>query len=364
MKKMADLVGSETSDNSPTICRGDDKASSPSETKQHSGDASLLSDSLRGSHGPPAGATHKASSPSETKQHSGGASLLSDALRGSHGPQAGAIHQASLPRAARLPINRCNLPAVVLGGLTYQRHPAPLLLDGVAELHADLFRRLDQASAETRGEVFKDYMTIHFQLEWLEEMGLSDAAPGRRKGRAKANYVRTIRGWSFDSDSREGAVLKGWVESRFGLMPRFHGQPLRDPGSEAFARYMEMRSQGLYGTNALEAQLDLVYTFCQYELARRHAGAEHVTLYRGINRMADHEVLEKGANGRHVILLNNLNSFTCSRDRACEFGDYILAVDIPLTKIFFHCGLLPGILQGEDEFLVVGGVVDVTLSTI
>jgi NAD+--dinitrogen-reductase ADP-D-ribosyltransferase len=125
-----------------------------------------------------------------------------------------------------------------------------------------------------------------------------------------------------------------------------------------------MRSQGLYGTNALEAQFDLVYAFCQLELERRHPGARHVTLYRGVNRMADHEVLEKGEAGRHVILLNNLSSFTCSRERACEFGDYILAVDIPLTKIFFHCGLLPGVLQGEDEFLVIGGVVDVTLSTI
>ena len=120
-------------------------------------------------------------------------------------------------------------------------------------------------------------------------------------------------------------------------------------------RYLEMRSQGLYGTNALEAQLDLVYAFCQRELEFRHPGARHVTLYRGVNRMADHEVLAKGEGGHYTILLNNLNSFTCSRERACEFGDYILAVDIPLTKIFFHCGLLPGVLQGEDEFLVIGG---------
>jgi len=80
--------------------------------------------------------------------------------------------------------------------------------------------------------------------------------------------------------------------------------------------------------------------------------------------MADHEVLEKGGHGRQVVLLNNLNSFTCSRERACEFGDYILAAEIPLAKIFFHCGLLPGVLQGEDEFLVVGGAVEVTLSTL
>lgn len=267
---------------------------------------------------------------------------------------------ASLPREARLPINRCNLPAVVLGSLTFQKHPMPLLIDGIAELHPDLFRRLEAAPPEKHAEVFRDYMTVRFQLEWLEEMGYS----GHQKSRAKANYARMIRGWSFDSDSREGAVLKGWVESRFGLMPRYHGEAMRDPGGEAYRTYQEMRSHGLYGTNALEAQLDLVYTFCQYALARKHHGARHVTLYRGVNRMADHEVLEKRSSGEHIILLNNLSSFTCSRERACEFGDYILSVQVPLTKIFFHCGLLPGILQGEEEFLVVGGVVSVTLSTI
>ena len=269
-------------------------------------------------------------------------------------------YKATLPRDARLPINRCNLPAVVLGSLTFQRHPTPLLIDGVAELHRDLFRRLDAVAPEARGDVFRDYLTVRFQLAWPEEMGFT----GQKKGRTKANYSKTIRGWSFDSDSREGAVLKGWVESRFGLMPRWHGQPLRDPSAEAYRRYLEMRAQGLYGTNALEAQLDLVYTYCQYELARRHPAAQHVTLYRGINRLGDHEVLEKGDNGRQLILLNNLNSFTCSRDRACEFGDYILAVDVPLVKIFFHCGLLPGVLQGEDEFLAIGGVAEVSLSTL
>ena len=317
--------GADTSDNSPTLCRGDDKASSASETKLCSGDDSLLS----------------------------------DCLLGSHGLQVEAAHQATLPREARLPINRCNLPAVVLGGLTYQHYPSPLLIDGVAELHGDLFRRLNAAKPGARVDVFRDYLTVHFRLERPEEMGFT----GRRNGRAKANYIKMIRGWSFDSDSREGAVLKGWVESRFGLMPRYHGQPLRDPTGEGYRRYLEMRSHGLYGTNAIEAQLDLLYTYCQFELAQRHQGAHHVTLYRGVNRLADHEVLSMEAGGRRIVLLNNLNSFTCSRERACEFGDYILEAEIPLTKIFFQCGLLPGVLQGEDEFLVIGGVVDVTLST-
>src|SRR5574343_1060929 len=265
--------------------------------------------------------------------------------------------KATLPRDARLPINRCNLPAVVLGSLSFQRYPAELAIDGVAELHRDLFRRLADAEPACWAQVFGDYMTVRFQLEWLEEMGYT----GHRMSRAKANYIKTIRGWRFDSDSREGAVLKGWVESRFGLMPRWHGQPLRDPAGEPYLRYLEMRSQGLSGTNALEPQLDLGYTFCQQDVARRHPGARHVTLYRGVNRVADYEVLEKGADGQYVLLLNNLNSFTCSRERACEFGDYILSVEVPLTKIFFYCGLLPGVLQGEDEFLVVGGVASVTL---
>lgn len=269
-----------------------------------------------------------------------------------------ASDKASLPRDARLPINRCNLPAVVLGSLSYQRYPSPLVLDGVAELHRDLFRRLESVSEDAWASVFADYMTVHFRLAWPEEVGFS----GKRKGRTKANYIKAIRGWSFDSDSREAAVLKGWVESRFGLMPRWHREPLRDPAGDAYQRYLEMRSQGLYGTNALEAQLDLVYTFSQYELARRHPQGRHVTLYRGVNRLSEYETLSEPSKKQQIVLLNNLNSFTCSRDRACEFGDTILAVDVPLNKIFFHCRLLPGVLQGEDEFLVIGGVTEVSLS--
>ncbi|MEY4592131.1 MAG: hypothetical protein RIR18_1026 [Pseudomonadota bacterium] len=270
-----------------------------------------------------------------------------------------AVDNASLPREARLPINRCNLPAVILGSLTFQRSPSPLVLDGVAELHKDLFRRLREVSVNQWATVFQDYLTVHFRLEWPEEVGLTEV----RQSRAKANYVRTIRGWSFDSDSREGAALKGWVESRFGLAPRYHGESLRDHQSHAYLRYLEMRAQGLYGTNALEAQLDLVYTFCQFQLLRTQPEQQWVTLYRGVNRLDDHEVLAKGQNGRQTILLNNLNSFTANRERACEFGDHILTVQVPQSKIFFRCNLLPGVLKGEDEYLVIGGVVDVTLST-
>jgi NAD+---dinitrogen-reductase ADP-D-ribosyltransferase len=270
-----------------------------------------------------------------------------------------AVDNACLPRDARMPINRCNLPAIILGSLTFQKNPMPLLLDGVAELHSDLFKRLEVVSTIQRAEVFKDYLTVRFCLESLEEAGLV----GGKCGRAKADYVRTIRGWSFNSDSREGAVLKSWVESRFGLTPRYHIDSLRDTSGDAYLRYLEMRSQGLYGTNALESQLDLVYTFCQYQLQQDYPGQPTLTLYRGVNRVSEYEVLCSNSSREQTILLNNLNSFTADRDRACEFGDSIISAEIPISKIFFHCGLLPNVLQGEGEFLVIGGVVNVRLST-
>lgn len=269
---------------------------------------------------------------------------------------------STLPAYARLPINRCNLPAVILGGITFQRYPTPIHIDGIRELHRDLFRRLEaQPDVVARVDVFRDYLTVRFCLEELEAAGYTGGA--RQKKRARANWERLIRGWSFNSDNREGAVLKAWVESRFGLVPRFHGESLRDPSSPAWYRYQEDRSRGLYGTNALEAQLDLLYTWCQYELTVRHRAVRHITLYRGVNRIGDHEVLGETEHGNPIILLNNLSSFTASRDRAGEFGDYILCADIPMEKILYHYGLMPDRLQGEGEFLVIGGVVEVNLST-
>jgi NAD+--dinitrogen-reductase ADP-D-ribosyltransferase len=264
----------------------------------------------------------------------------------------------TLPSWARLPINRCNLPAVILGSVTFQRHPTALRLDGVEEFHAELFALLDRIDdPDERVRLFRDGMNAHFCLDHLEEAGCDD--PSRQ--RAKANWLRVLRGWSFNADSREGAVLKGWVESRFGLVPRHHGEPLRDFSGPAWQRYEEMRAAGLYGTNALEAQLDLLHAWCQYEF-RRSAVPSHLTLHRGINRLDEHEILSS-AGGRQIVLFNNLTSFTASRERAGEFGDYILTAEIPVAKVFFHCALLPGIIRGEGEHLVIGGTYEVAVDT-
>lgn len=274
----------------------------------------------------------------------------------------------SLPTNARLPINRCNLPAVILGGLTYQTHPVALEIDGIRAFHQDLFQLLAPIEqSRERAERFVDYMAAHFCLDDLEAAGL--AAQRVKKYRRNANYLRMVRGWSFDADGREGAVLKHWVETRFGLLARHHGGPLDGDDDDAYQRYLAQGAQGLYATNALEAQLDLLYTYCQYELVRQHPEETHLTLYRGINRIGEHDVFDdlehrSGAfNGQpRRVLLNNLNSFTSNRERACEFGDYILETQVPMPKVFFFNGLLPGMLKGEDEWVVIGGVYEVAIS--
>lgn len=262
-----------------------------------------------------------------------------------------------LPRGARLPINRCSLPADILGGLSFQASPCPLAIDGVAELHGELFHALDGIDDPgLRSRRFEDYLTVHFRLDRPEEMGLSERSV---LDRSKANWLRVLRGWQFDAGSREAAVLKGWVESRFGLLPRHHREPLRTPGDAAWQRYQEDRARGLYGTAALESQLDLVFAFTQYEFVRRSA-SNGLSLYRGVNNDGAYERLGAGG-GREVWLMNSIGSFSASRERAGEFGDRILHARVPVAKVFCHCGQFPGRLQGEDEYLVIGGLYEVTL---
>ncbi|MGC2165277.1 MAG: NAD(+)--dinitrogen-reductase ADP-D-ribosyltransferase, partial [Gallionella sp.] len=211
----------------------------------------------------------------------------------------------TLPRYAHLPINRCNLPAAILGSLTYQKHPVPLLLDGVAELHSGLFDHLDKLpDAGERAQAFMLHVSASFFLTQPEQVGLTENI---HRNRMNADYLRMVRGWSFNPDGIEAAVMKGWVESRFGLLQRYHAGPIRDFSGSNYRRYLEMRATGLYGTNALEAQLDLLYSYCQYELHRRKSDSLHLTLYRGVNRVDEYETVAKLRNRRRVVLLNSLS---------------------------------------------------------
>lgn len=271
---------------------------------------------------------------------------------------------SNLPTNAKGPINRCNLPVEVLGDLSFQTNPKPLYIDGVAQLHYRFFKQLDmESSADVRSHWFMQHMSAHFQLDNLEEAGY-DAAMS--VDRSRANFLRVLRGWFFDSDSVEGAVIKSWVESRFGLIPRYHQGPIRNIEDEPYARFASQSSRGLYNTNALEAQLDLLYSYCQYELSRRFPEENSIVLYRGQNRMQSLEQLslqkEKTADKSSMtLLLNNISSFSSDPVRAGEFGDVVISAVVPFAKLLFFCGLMPGIMTSEREYAVIGGIYDVNV---
>jgi NAD+--dinitrogen-reductase ADP-D-ribosyltransferase len=65
---------------------------------------------------------------------------------------------------------------------------------------------------------------------------------------------------------------------------------------------------GSTAINDLESRLDLLYTYCQYELLLAHPEETRLSLYRGINRMDEHEILETLGRNRYRVLLNIFSS--------------------------------------------------------
>jgi NAD+--dinitrogen-reductase ADP-D-ribosyltransferase len=228
--------------------------------------------------------------------------------------------------------NLCNLPPWIIASRHFVENPQAIEIQGVREANRFLFRTLDAiADPDERARRFDDYLSVKFQLHHWEEQ----ATPGARRS-IKNSYLRFLRGWGVDSSSVEGAVLKGWVESRLGIPPNFHLEPIRGPQTEAYARYAFDRMKGSARTNAIYSQLDL--------------------LYRGQNDAADHEILETVGPREAWVRLNNLCSFTDDRERAWEFGSTVWEARIPIPRIFFASEFLPrSILKGEREHLVVGG---------
>lgn len=255
-----------------------------------------------------------------------------------------------------LALNRCNHPSWMIASTHFNAAPQPLEVQGVKQAHRALFQRLATLdNADLRAQQLYDYMDVTFQLhQWQREQ-----TPASQKS-LKNSYLRFLRGWMFDSNSIEGAVLKGWVESRIGLVPTFHHCPISNSDSEEYLRYLVDRMKGAARTNAIHDQLDILYEYVQAELARRLPDEQWMTLYRGINDFEEHEIIEKISKRRYVLQLNNLNSFTVDFERAWEFGCRVIVAKVPLAKIFFKSDMFPSsLLKGEDEVLVIGGQYDV-----
>ena len=253
-------------------------------------------------------------------------------------------------------MNRCNLPPWAIASKHYNSKPQIIEIQGVWHNGRPLFEKLDdQEDPEKRGLIFHDFMDVRYQLHQWER----EETKNSRKS-LKNSYLRFLRGWLFDSNSLEGAVLKGWVESRLGLTPTFHCEAINDIHSETYFRYTVDRMKGSERTNAIMPQLDLLYEFVQYELRRRFSTQTHLTLYRGINDFEEHQIVNKHDKSHYLLRLNNLNSFTDDFEKGWEFGSRVLQAEVPLTKIFFMGGLLPkSLFKGEGEVLVIGGEYEV-----
>jgi NAD+---dinitrogen-reductase ADP-D-ribosyltransferase len=248
-----------------------------------------------------------------------------------------------------------NLVGVAPGALAsaaFNDAATALHVAGAREQSAHLFKMLEGAAcAEDAAMIFQHYMAVMFSLE-------PTAPIVDRQGRRhyRASYLRLLRGWAYDNNGAEGAVLKGWVESRFGLLPTYHKEIISRFASPAWIRYVEEKMSSRFHNNAIYSQLDLLYEFAQWTLQRTHASRKHLRLFRGVLNFEEHQIVERIDRRRLVLRLNNLVSFTANRDMASWFGDYILETAVPICKVLFFDDLVhKHALKGEGEVLAIGG---------
>jgi NAD+--dinitrogen-reductase ADP-D-ribosyltransferase len=211
--------------------------------------------------------------------------------------------------------------------------------------------------AEERSRLFHDYVIVKF--------GLNEKVERQGKTKSIYSYVNLLSAWGADSNRQAGAVLKAWVESRFGILATYHNGRLADDAAARNA-FMLDRMHGSAKSTGVLMQLDLLYTFCQDELRRRFPGTHSKTLYRGTHDPEEYIIRSQGSQtgsaARRITLvqLNNLSSFSSDPEVAWEFGSNAWEVEVPLAKIVFFSGLLPkSLLSGESEYLVLGGYYNV-----
>jgi NAD+---dinitrogen-reductase ADP-D-ribosyltransferase len=258
--------------------------------------------------------------------------------------------------------NLVGVPMGLLAGCAFNDHPLPLHISGVREMNRNLFEMLAQSSnLPEAGEAFLLYMMAMFGVDAEQREGPVGRAGPRRY---RSSFLRLIKGWGYDSNGPEGAVLKGWVESRFGIFPTFHKEIIGRIASRTWTTYVEEKMSSRFHSNSIYVQLDLLFEFCQWALEHyAEPGRTHLTLYRGINSFDEHHMLERIDRRTAIMRLNSLTSFSSDRGIAECFGDTILTVRVPVAKVaFFNTLLSSHPLKGEGEYLVIGGEYRVTAS--
>ncbi|MCO5977302.1 NAD(+)--dinitrogen-reductase ADP-D-ribosyltransferase [Ideonella oryzae] len=264
--------------------------------------------------------------------------------------------------------NLVGVPAPVLASVAFHAHPQALHIAGTREAHPGLFALLARAdSLNEAREMFDHYLGTAFGLRKPDPAELARLGPAEQR-RWRSSWRKLLQGWGMDANGPAGAVLKGWVESRFGLVPRFHRAPLGRFPSPAWVRYLEEKAASRYHNNNIHQQLDLLYEFCQWALARfgipGHSapGARHITLWRGTLLSEEQRVGPGPLRRPGTLRLNNLVSFSLDATEAGCFGDTVFRTALPACKLLVFPGLLPGqVLQGEQEVLALGGDVEVEI---
>jgi NAD+---dinitrogen-reductase ADP-D-ribosyltransferase len=245
--------------------------------------------------------------------------------------------------------NTVGVPVGLVGSTAFNRCLRRISIHGTRETHPGLFRLLADCDTQAAAaDVFEHYMQIEF--------GLGQAHDGPPQRRA-TSYLELLRGWGVDANCPKAAVLKGWVESRFGLVPIFHRQRLGRFPSPGWSAYLQDKTDSRFHTNCIYQQFDLLYEYCQWSIRRFKApGPRFVRLWRGTNAIEEQLVEGDARQPVCTVRLNNLVSFSDSRERADEFGDWVLETEVPTVKLLFFPGLLSGHVLGyEGEYLVIGG---------
>lgn len=240
----------------------------------------------------------------------------------------------------------------VFASTAYNRNPSPVALSAVRERHAGLFSALSELEgARERSRLFADYMSQNFGCA---------GGGGRGRTASLCGYLRHLLAWMGDSNSSGAAALKWWASSRFGLAPTYHRSFLGDD-TAAWEAFSAESAKAIDAEPTLLAQFDLLYEFVQFGLSGSHPAATNLILYRGVLGQ-DRPIAPKAGAGRVVVRLNNLNSFTRDFERAWEFGSSVLEASVPLTKVFYDETLAAtGLLEGEEEVIVLGGEYEVSL---
>ena len=257
--------------------------------------------------------------------------------------------------------NLVGVPTGVLASVAFNAHPVELSIAGARASHPGLFSLLERsASLNEAREVFVNYLDIAFGLRAPEAHEIDSLDPNERR-RWRSSWRKLLQGWGMDANSRAGAVLKGWVENRFGLVPIHHRERLARFPSPAWIAYLEEKATSRLHNNNIHQQLDLLFEFCQFALRRfglpgQPAPVRHLRLWRGTTR-GEEQVVAGSLRERHcTVHLNNLVSFSLSKDEADCFGDWVFETQVPACKVLVFPGLLPGqVLQGEQEVLALGG---------